>query len=135
MQPASPVTWLAFLYMRVSRSKIASDKLERVCRYICRPPVSDERLFLTARGGIGSTLKTPYRDGTTNVILEPLDFIARLAALLPPPRLVLTRFHGIFAPDSPHRVRITPAPWSPGARHTKPTREEDGTSAGQRSAM
>lgn len=25
-------------------------------------------------------LKTPYRDGTTHVIFEPLDFIARLAA-------------------------------------------------------
>jgi len=27
------------------------------------------------------------------VILEPLDFIARLAALVPRPRLNLTRFH------------------------------------------
>jgi len=27
-------------------------------------------------------LKTPYRDGTTHVIFEPLDFIARLAALV-----------------------------------------------------
>ena len=25
-------------------------------------------------------LKTPYRDGTTHIVLEPLDFIARLAA-------------------------------------------------------
>ena len=69
------------------------EKLERLCRYICRPPVSEKRLFLTPRDDIGYSLKTPYRDGTTHVIFEPLDFIARLAALVPPPRLNLTRFH------------------------------------------
>ena len=36
-------------------------------------------------------LKTPYRDGTTHVIFEPLDFIAKLAALVPKPRVNLTR--------------------------------------------
>ena len=94
------------------------DKLERLCRYICRPPVSEKRLFVTPRGDIGYSLKTPYRDGTTHVIFEPLDFIARLAALVPPPRLSLTRFHGVFAPNSPYRARITPArrrgPGGPG---------------------
>ena len=54
-------------------------------------------------------LKTPYHDGTTHVIFEPLDFIARLAALVPKPRVNLTRFHGVFAPNSRHRVTITPA--------------------------
>jgi hypothetical protein len=39
-----------------------------------------------------------YRDGTTHVIFEPLDFIAHLAALVPHPRVNLTRFHGVFAP-------------------------------------
>ena len=54
-------------------------------------------------------LKTPYRDGTTHVIFEPLDFIARLAALVPKPRVNLTRFHGVFAPNSKHRSQVTPA--------------------------
>jgi hypothetical protein len=44
------------------------------------------------------TLKTPYRDGTTHIVLEPLDLMARLAALVPPLRLHLTRYHGVFAP-------------------------------------
>ncbi len=39
-----------------------------------------------------------YRDATTHVIFEPLDFIALLAALVPKPRVNLTRFHGVFAP-------------------------------------
>jgi len=54
-------------------------------------------------------LKTPYRDGTTHVIIEPVDFIAKLAALVPLPRVNLTRFHGVFAPNSKHRALVTPA--------------------------
>jgi hypothetical protein len=54
-------------------------------------------------------LKTPWRDGTTHAIFEPLDFIASLAALVPKPRVNLTRFHGVFAPNSKHRAQMTPA--------------------------
>jgi len=54
-------------------------------------------------------LKTPYQDGTTHVIFEPLDFIARLAALVPKPRVNLARFHGVFAPNNKHRAVVTPA--------------------------
>jgi hypothetical protein len=54
-------------------------------------------------------LKTPYRDGTTHVIFEPVDLIAKLAALIPRPRVNLARFHGVFAPNSKHRVWMTPA--------------------------
>jgi len=62
-----------------------------------------------AHGCAGATqLKTPYSDGTTHVIFEPLDFIAKLAALVPKPRVNLTRFHGVFAPNSKRRVDVTP---------------------------
>ncbi len=84
-------------------------KLERLCRYISRPAISEKRLSLTSGGKVRYELKTPYRDGTTHVIFEPLDFIARLAALVPRPRVNLTRFHGVFAPNSKHRVLVTPA--------------------------
>ena len=63
----------------------------------------------TPHGNIRYQLKTPYRDGTTHVIFEPLDFIARLSALVPKPRVNLTRFHGVFAPHSKHRALVTPA--------------------------
>ena len=49
-------------------------KLERLCRYISRPAISEERLSLTPNGNVRYQLKTPYRDGTTHVIFEPLDF-------------------------------------------------------------
>jgi hypothetical protein len=69
---------------------------------------------MTTYGKVRYQLKTPYRDGTTgdrrsHIIFEPLDFIARLAALVPKPRVNLTRFHGVFAPNSRHRVTITPS--------------------------
>ncbi len=51
-------------------------------------------------------------------MLEPLDFLARLAALVPTPRVNLVRFHGVFAPNSRHRARVTPAGRGPGARHS-----------------
>lgn len=85
------------------------EKLERLARYIARPAVVSERLSLTGQGDIRVALKTPYRDGTTHVVLQPLDFLARLAALAPRPRVNLTRFHGVFAPNSRYRARITPA--------------------------
>lgn len=73
------------------------------------PAVSEQRLSLTPNGNVRYQLKTPYHDGATHVIFEPLDFMARLAALVPKPRVNLTRFHGEFAPNSHHRARITPA--------------------------
>jgi len=59
------------------------EKLERLCRYIARPAVATQRLSLTPAGQVRYQLKTPYRDGTTHVVFEPVDFIARLAALVP----------------------------------------------------
>jgi hypothetical protein len=85
------------------------DKLERLVRYVSRPPVATGRLALTGSGHVRYTLKTPYRDGTTHVIFEPEDFIARLAALVPKPRAHLTRYHGVFAPASPDRAQIVPS--------------------------
>lgn len=85
------------------------EKLERLCRYVSRPPIAVERLALTPSGQVRYTLKTPYRDGTTHIVLEPLDLMARLAALVPPPRMHLTRFHGVFAPHSKLRAAVTPA--------------------------
>jgi hypothetical protein len=82
-------------------------KLERLCRYISRPAISEQRLSMTDHGKVRYELKTPYRDGTTHVFFEPIDFIGKLAALIPPPRLNLTRFFGVFAPNSDLRARVT----------------------------
>ncbi len=64
---------------------------------------------MTRNGRVRYELKTPWRNGTTHVIFEPLDFISRLVSLVPKPRVNLTRFHGIFAPNSKYRALVTPA--------------------------
>ena len=65
------------------------------------------RLERLPDGKLSYELKTPYKNGTTHVVFEPLDFIARLAALVPKPRFHLTRFHGVFVPNSAHRAAVT----------------------------
>jgi hypothetical protein len=57
-------------------------------------------------------------------VLEPLDFIARLAALVPPPRMHLTRYHGVFAPHSRLRAAITPARRGQGGKHAEEGAEQ-----------
>ena len=59
-----------------------------------------------ARGG---KLRLDLAGLECRVIFEPVDFIAKLAALVPKPRVNLTRFHGVFAPNSKLRALVTPA--------------------------
>jgi len=97
------------LHAGVSCEGTQKDKRERLCRYIARPAVAVPRLSLSSTGKVVYTLKTPYRDGTTQVAFEPVDFIARLAALVPKPRVNLTRYHGVLAPNHRWRGEVTPA--------------------------
>lgn len=98
-------------------------KLERLCRYITRPAIANERL--ASNGDVIVALKTAYDDGTTHVVLNPMEFMGRLAALVPKPRVNLTRFHGVFSPNcigqspgSPHQLFTFRAAhsmlWRPG---------------------
>jgi hypothetical protein len=115
-------------------------KLERLCRYIARPAVSEKRLSLTAHGQVRYSLKTPWHDGTTHVIFErggppPLDFIARLAALVPKPRVNLTRYHGVLAPNSQYRALITPAQRGKGRKPQTSDSPADRTPIERHAAM
>ena len=110
------------------------DKLERLCRYITRPAVATKRLSMTRNGQVRYQLKTPWRNGTTHVIFEPLDFIARLVSLVPKPRVNLIRFHGVFAPNSQYRAKITPSGRGKQKRNHL-TDEADRTPAEKRASM
>ena len=110
-------------------------KLERLCRYVSRPAVSEKRLSLTPKGNVRYQIKTPYQDGTTHVIFEPLDFIARLAALVPKPRVNLTRYHGVFAPNSSHRAWVTPCGRGKGRKREPAHAGEEHTPTERRAAM
>ena len=52
------------------------NKLEQLCRYITRPAIANERLTLNSAGDVVLQLKTPYKDGTTHIVMSPLDKIA-----------------------------------------------------------
>jgi hypothetical protein len=84
-------------------------------------------LSLTPQGDVRVRLKTPYRDGSTHIVLEALDFMARLAALVPPPHVHRTMCHGVLAPGSAPRATVTPSGRGQGAsKHSKAQAEEGG---------
>jgi len=84
------------------------EKLEKLCRYITRPAVSEDRLSLQPSGDIVLKLKTKYSDGTSHLLFSGLEFVEKLAALVPPPRIHLTRFFGCLAPHAKIRSQIVP---------------------------
>jgi hypothetical protein len=83
-------------------------RLERLLRYGLRPPVAIDRLSGLPDGRLLYRLKRRWKDGTTHVIYEPLEFMEKLAALVPPPRFNLIRYSGLFAPSSKLRKLIVP---------------------------
>jgi hypothetical protein len=85
-------------------------QLERLCRYLARPALSNDRLQPRPDGRLRLEPKTPWSDGTAAIVLAPLDLIARPCALVPPPRFNLTRFHGVLAPAAKLRSEVIPAP-------------------------
>ncbi len=100
----------------------ANDKLgrETLCRYILRPPLANDRLHILPDGGVKLEFKRPWSDGTTSVELEPLALIARLAALVPPPKRHLTRYFGVLSSHSSLRSQVVPAPVKPPATPAEP---------------
>jgi ribosomal protein S27E len=121
------------LHAGVSCEGNQKDKRERLCRYISRPAVAVPRLSLSSTGKVVYALKTPYRDGTTQVAFEPVDFVARLAALVPKPRVNLTRYHGVLAPNHRWRGLVTPARRGKGIKSI--SNAEVRTSAERHAAM
>ena len=64
-------------------------ELEHLCRYITRPAIANERLKRNRAGEVVLQLKSAFKDGTTHIVMSPLEFMQRLAALVPRPRLHL----------------------------------------------
>ncbi len=83
-------------------------RLERLCRYVTRPAICLERLTVRADGKVQYELKNAFRNSTTHILFSPLDFLSKLAALVPRPRHNLVRYHGVFAPNSKLRKQIVP---------------------------
>ena len=84
-------------------------RLERLCRYVARPPLASERLEALPDGRLTYRLKSRWRDGTTHIVMERHELLERLAPLIPPPRAHQVRYHGVLAPCAGGRDRIVPA--------------------------
>jgi hypothetical protein len=85
----------------------ASDRkgTERLVRYCTRPPLAIERLSVLGDGSVAYKLKYASKRRSHRV-MSPLEFMARLACIIAPPRLPLTRYHGVLAPNSSWRRAI-----------------------------
>jgi hypothetical protein len=85
--------------------------LERLCRYGLRSPFAQERLARLPDGRVVYRLPKPWPSpaGRTELVLDPVDFLRRLAALIPAPYTNTIRYHGVFANRSRHRAQL-PAP-------------------------
>ncbi len=87
-------------------------RLEQMCRYLLRPPISEERLtFKRSATGADSViykLKSEWNDGTKAIILTGEEFIEKIVSIIPQPRIHGTRFHGVLAPHSKQRHQVVP---------------------------
>jgi Putative transposase len=101
-------------------------RLEHLCRYLLRPPLVQDRLRLHADGRVAIRLKRAWRDGTTHLVLEPLELLARLAALTPRPEVNLLLYHGLLAPHARGHDQVVrygrPAPDEAAAEPPPPLR-------------
>ena len=97
------------LHAGVFVDELDGEALERLARYCARPPLALRRLAQADDGQILYRVKHAAPGAPRLLRLTPTQFLGRLAALVPPPRSHLTRFHGLFAPHSKHRDHIVPA--------------------------
>ena len=79
-------------------------RLERLAQYCARPPIAMERLEPLSDGRLLYRFKRPWRDGTTHVVLEPLELLEKLVAIVPAPKAHLVRYAGILAPAAKWRA-------------------------------
>jgi hypothetical protein len=100
--------------------------LERLLRYGLRPAFAEKRLSRLPSGKVAYRLKRPFYTGQTHVVLSPVDFLRRLAALIPPPRKNLIRYHGVFSPHARARAQVLAlVPGNAGAGAASDTGADD----------
>lgn len=87
---------------------VAGDRprLERLCQYLCRPPLGQQRLQRLRDGRVAVELQRPWADGTTHLVFTPGELLERLVPLVPRPRINLLLYHGVLAPNAPWRRAV-----------------------------
>ena len=101
--------------------------LQRLARYLLRPPLARGRLEERPDGQLVLHLRKPWRDGTQAFLFTPLELVEKLAALVIRPRVHTTHFHGVFAANSAWRAEVVADPAEVARR-----READAASRAER---
>jgi hypothetical protein len=117
--------------LHASVAVAAGDDLgrERLMRYGARPPLALDRLKRLPGGRIGYRIKKLRNGRAKHRVMTPLEFLARLAAIVPPPRYPLLRYHGVLGPRSSWRRDVVPkAPAATSREERPPTRDREAES-------
>jgi hypothetical protein len=74
------------------------------------PPAAHRRILAsgTESALARSGLKAAWEDGTTAVVLGPVELLKRLAAVVPHPRVNLTVYRGVLAGNHRWRSQVVP---------------------------
>ena len=80
------------------------------CRYLLRPPLPKGRLEERRDGKLLLKLKKRWSDGTSALIFEPIELLARLAALVPRPGSNAISYHGVLGTRAKWRREVIPSP-------------------------
>jgi len=92
------------------RSRACSDRRERICRYVARGPIAKDRLSVNKQGDVVYRFRHRWRNGKKAVVMDPMTFLSRLAALIPPPRTHVLSYYGVLGAAAARRDEIVPPP-------------------------
>ena len=84
-------------------------QLERLCRYLLRPPFAHDAVRALPGGRVRVDFKAAWRSGAAHADMSADKFLARLCALVPPPGFHMTRYYGVLANRHHLRPRIIPS--------------------------
>ena len=83
------------------------DGIERLCRYGARGPLTLGKLSRDGDDVYRYRMKRSV-GGRDELVMTGKALVKKLAVLVPPPRVHLVRFHGVFAPNAKHRSQVVP---------------------------
>ena len=87
--------------------------VERMARYLARPPICQDRLTRLDDGRVRYAFRRPWKNGQRGVTLDGVSFVGRLAALVPPPRSPSFVYWGVLGPAHHLRSKVIPKPYVP----------------------
>jgi hypothetical protein len=100
-------------------------QLERLCRYITRPPIAQDRLSHHPDETLFLEFKKAWKDASRGLILTPEDLLVRLCAAVPPPRFHTVRYFGVLSSHSSYRARVVPGGSEDTTAHRPPPASGD----------